>query len=86
MNQISSPADRTKIKKMLQEVSNSMTRIAAERDLIKDTITEVSKEFDLPKKYLNKMAKTYFKQNFHVEQADQEEFETLYTSILESNP
>lgn len=86
MNQISSPADRAKIKKMLEEVSNSMTRIAAERDLIKETITEVSKEFDLPKKYLNKMAKTYFKQNFHVEQADHEEFESLYTSILQSNP
>ena len=86
MNQISSPADRAKIKKMLEEVSNSMTRIAAERDLIKETITEVSKEFDLPKKYLNKMAKTYFKQNFHVEQADHEELESLYTSILQSNP
>lgn len=86
MTQISSPADRAKIKKMLEEVSNSMTRIAAERDLIKETITEVSKEFELPKKYLNKMARTYHKQNFHTEQADHEEFESLYTTILQSNP
>jgi hypothetical protein len=85
MNQISSPADRTKIKKMLGEISNSMTRIAAERDLIKETISELSKEFELPKKYLNRMAKVYHKQNFQIEQANHEEFEDLYTSIVESN-
>jgi uncharacterized FlaG/YvyC family protein len=85
MNQISSPADRTKIKKMLDEISNSMTRIAAERDLIKETISELSKEFELPKKYLNRMAKVYHKQNFQIEQANHEEFEDLYTSIVESN-
>lgn len=85
MNQISSPADRAKIKKMLSEISNSMTRIAAERDLIKETIAELSKEFELPKKYLNRMAKVYHKQNFQIEQANHEEFEDLYVSIVESN-
>jgi hypothetical protein len=85
MNQISSPADRTKIKKMLGEISNSMTRIAAERDLIKETVSELSKEFELPKKYLNRMAKVYHKQNFQIEQANHEEFEDLYVSIVESN-
>jgi hypothetical protein len=84
MTQISSPADRAKIKKMLGEISNSYTRIAAERDLIKETITEMSQEFNLPKKTLNKMAKVYHKQNFHVEQADNEEFEDLYTTIVET--
>jgi hypothetical protein len=84
MTQISSPADRAKIKKMLGEISNSYTRIAAERDLIKETVTEMSQEFNLPKKTLNKMAKVYHKQNFHVEQADNEEFEDLYTTIVET--
>lgn len=84
MTQISSPADRAKIKKMLGEISNSYTRIAAERDLIKETISEMSQEFNLPKKTLNKMAKVYHKQNFHVEQADNEEFEDLYTTIIET--
>lgn len=87
MTQISSPTDRAKIKKMLGEISNSYTRIAAERDLIKETISEMSQEFNLPKKTLNKMAKVYHKQNFHVEQADHEEFEDLYTTIVgEVNP
>jgi hypothetical protein len=30
------------------------------------------------------MAKVYHKQNFHVEQADNEEFEDLYTTIVET--
>jgi hypothetical protein len=85
MTQISSPSDRQKIKKMLGEISDSMTRISAERDLIKETIKEMSDEFKLPKRTLNKMAKVYFKQNFHVEQADHEEFETLYTTIVDGN-
>lgn len=86
MSQISSPADRQKIKKMLGEVSDSMTRIAAERDLIKETIKEMSQEFNLSKRQLNRMAKVYHKQNFSREQEEHSEFEDLYTSIVESNP
>ena len=85
MTQISSPADRAKIKKMLGEVSNSMTRIEAERDLIKETIKEMSQEFNLSKRQLNRMAKVYHKQNFSREQEEHSEFEDLYTSIVENN-
>lgn len=87
MTQISNPADRIKIKKMLQEISDSYLRMSAERELIKETITEMSKEFELPKKTLNKMAKVYHKQNFHKEQAEYDEFESLYTTIVDNgNP
>lgn len=79
---ISSETDRAKIKKMLGEISNSFTRIEAERDLVKETIKEMSDEFKLPKRTLNKMAKVYHKQNFQVEQANHEEFEDLYVTIV----
>lgn len=85
MTQISSQADRDKIKKMLGEVSNSMTRIEAERDLIKETIKEMSQEFNLPKRTLNKMAKVYHKQNFLREREEHEEFEDLYTTIVDNS-
>ena len=84
MTQISSQADREKIKKMLGEVSNSMTRIEAERDLIKETIKEMSQEFNLSKRTLNRMAKVYHKQNFLREREEHEEFEDLYTTIVEN--
>lgn len=84
MTQISNPADRDKIKKMLGEVSNSYTRMEAERDLIKETIKEMSQEFNLSKRVLNKMARTYHKQNFMREREEHEEFEDLYTTIVET--
>lgn len=85
MTQISNPADRAKIKKMLHEISGSMTRIQGERDLIKETVKEMSQEFNLSKRQLNRMAKVYHKQNFTSEHEEHVEFENLYTSIVESN-
>jgi hypothetical protein len=83
MQQISNPEDRTKIKKMLAEISGSMTRMGAERDLIRETIKEMSDQFQLPKRTLSRMAKVYHKQNFTQEVADHEEFETLYENIVQ---
>ena len=42
---ISNPADRKKIKDALQEISDAMTRIAAEKDLIKEIVADVSDNF-----------------------------------------
>ena len=42
VQQISSPADRKKIKDALHEISGSMTRIEAERDYIKEAIKELA--------------------------------------------
>ena len=83
MQQISNPTDRLKIKKMLAEISGSMTRVSAERDLIRETIKEMSDQFQLPKRTLSRMAKVYHKQNFTQEVADHEEFETLYENIVQ---
>jgi hypothetical protein len=80
---VSNPVDRQKIKKMLAEISSSMTRIEAERDLIRETIKEMSDQFQLPKKTLNRMAKVYHKQNYTQEVADHEEFESLYETIVQ---
>ena len=81
--QISNPADRVKIKKMLGEISGSMTRMEAERDLIRETIKEMSQQFQLPKKTLSRMAKVYHKQNYNQEVAEHEEFEGLYETIVQ---
>jgi uncharacterized FlgJ-related protein len=80
---ISSPADRLKIKKMLGEISSSMTRIEAERDLIRETIKDMSQQFQLSKRQLARMAKVYHKQNYNQEVAEHEEFESLYETICQ---
>ena len=84
MSQISSPADRQKIKKVLEEISNSMTRIDAEKDYIREAIAECSDEFKLSKRTLTKMARVYHKQNYSQEIANHEEFEDLYETIVEA--
>lgn len=79
---ISSPADRKKIRDALQEASNSMTRISAERDLIKDIAKDLADNYQLSKKHVRKMIRVYHKQNFSEEVADQNEFEQLYEEVV----
>lgn len=82
MNMITNPADRKKIKDALVEISDSMTRMEAERDLIKDIVKTVSDDFDLPKKYVSKMARLYHKQTFYNEQQQNDELATLYETVV----
>ena len=85
MTTISNPADQVKIKKMLSEISDSFTRIEAERDLIKETIEALSDDFDIDKKILRKMARIYHKQNYSTVEAEQEELALLYESVVGVN-
>lgn len=80
---ISSPTDRKKIKDALQEISNSLTRIESERDLIKEIKADLAEEFSeqLSKKQIARMARVYHKQNFMEEVAQHEQFEMLYEEI-----
>lgn len=80
---VTNPADKKKIRDALFEISGSMTRIDAERDLIKDIINDLADNFELPKKAVRKIAKSYHKQNFTQEVAESEEFQELYESILD---
>ena len=84
VTQISSPADRKKIKDALVEISDSMLRISAERDLIKDIVKDISDNHKLPKKYINKMARIFHKQNFAITQQETDELESLYITIVDN--
>ena len=79
---ISNPADQIKIKKMLSEISDSYTRISAERELVKETIESLAEDFDLDKKLLRKMAQIFHKQNYSEVESEQEELALLYESII----
>lgn len=83
-----SPEDKKKIKSSIVEISNSMTRMDAERDLIKEIVNEMHETFDIPKKTIKRMARIYHKQNFHTEQQEMEELGELYVTVVDtsSNP
>lgn len=76
--------DRKKIRDAMQEASNSMIRIDAEKDLIKNIVEDLNDAFQIPKKTINKMIRVYHKQNFQEEVASHDEFETLYENITQN--
>lgn len=74
--------DRKKLKGAIQELNDSMTRAAAERELQKETIINICEELSLDKKLVRKMGKTYFKANFNTEVEEQKTFEEFYDIII----
>ena len=81
---ISSPEDKKKFKSAIVEISNSMTRMEAERDLVGEIVKDLSTEFDINTKIVRKIAKAYHKQNLTEEQQDHDEFVELYEEIVKS--
>jgi len=57
------PEDKKKLEKAIQELSNSMTRVDAEKDLMKDIIQETHDSIGVDKKYIRKLATIWHKQN-----------------------
>lgn len=78
----SSPADRKKIRQLLDQISNIMSKIEFENETKKELVSAISKDFGIPKKHVNRMARTLHKRNYHEVQAEGEEFELLFESIV----
>ncbi len=78
----SSTEDKQRIKSCIQEISNAMTRMAAEREFIKEAIAECCDDVEIDKKYLKKMANIYHKQNLNEVVGEVEDVEALYAGIM----
>ena len=73
--------DKAKVLGCLQEISNSLTRIEAERDLIKEILQKMQDECEIPKKLGRKLARVYDKRNYEEEVAEQSDFQTIYENV-----
>jgi hypothetical protein len=82
VNQISNPAVRENLLKVIRDCYDAMVRSAAEKDFIKEATADISKQLQLPKKIVQRMVKVYYKQNYDEEVAVHEQFETLYETIV----
>jgi len=78
--QITDPKALESIRKAMVEISNSMTREGAEKDLINEIATNICKEHNLNRKAFKRAAKAYHKQNFKEERQLNDLFETLYVN------
>ena len=76
--------DLKAIKDSLSEISNEMTIIDQHKQAIKDIKDAMYDAHKIPKKVLNRMAKTHHKQSFQEEVAEDNEFEALYQSMTET--
>jgi DNA-directed RNA polymerase subunit N (RpoN/RPB10) len=79
-----SPDDKKKMKRAIMELNDSMTRVAAERELQKETINTLFDELGVEKKVIRRMAKVYYKANFGDEVEENKNFEEFYDTIIKN--
>jgi archaellum component FlaC len=77
----SSPEDLKRIKDAMQEISNSFTRIEAEKDFQKEALVSLEEDVGIPKKYLRKMARIYHKQNMNQIKSEMETIDFLLEKV-----
>lgn len=75
------PEDQKKLKKALDEINDSMTRKAAEADLVKEIVNKVHDELGLNKRLIRRLAKTHFKRDFDMEVQENKDFEEVYEYV-----
>lgn len=80
---LSSESDRTALKAMLVEITNSLSKIDAEREQIGETVSAAESKFSIKKKVVRKLATTMYKHNYADLQAENNHFELLYEQLVE---
>jgi late competence protein required for DNA uptake (superfamily II DNA/RNA helicase) len=73
---------RDAIQKALKEMSASMVRVAAEKELQKEIAERMKEEYDIPKREFNKLAKIAHAANLAEEAAKNESFMVFAEAIL----
>jgi len=83
MTIVVNPDDRRAMKALIVEMTICLQKIEAQREAMKDIATRAEDEFSIKKKFVNKMARTMFKNSYVDLQSENEAFEYLYESVIE---
>ena len=75
--------DRKTFRKAIMEMNDSMTRIGAERELMKEITNETCDKLGVDKKLFRRMARAYFRANFRDEVQENTDFEEFYSTVIE---
>ena len=84
MIQQRTPTELKEIKDRFDEISASMTRVAAEKDLVKEIYMDLKDKYEVPPKIARKLAQTYHKRNLAEVQAEHADFEENYEKLFET--
>lgn len=77
-----SDSQKKELKEAIQQLNDSMTRVAAERDFQKDSINAIFDKTGVDKKIIRRMAKVYFRANYSQEQEENRNFEEFYDGVM----
>jgi len=76
------PDDKKRIGNAIKEMSDSMTRMDAEKDLIKDIVQVTFENHGVDKKHLRKLASIYHKSNMAEVRTENDDIDTLYEELF----
>jgi len=75
------PEKKARLKGCLQEISNSMTRMEAERENITAIVQRMADEFEMNKRVSRRLAAIFHKRNLEEERGDFEEIAQTYEEV-----
>jgi Transcriptional regulator DsbA len=78
-------AQLKEIKGRFDELNASMTRISAERDLMKEIYNDLKDKYEVPSKIARKLAKTYYKRNLAEVRAENDDLVETYETVFENS-
>ena len=76
-----SPEESRKVADAIEVLNDSMTRVAAERDLVKETVNKLHEEIGFPKRLLRRLAKTHYNRSFEMDTQENRDFESAYETV-----
>jgi len=75
------PQQITSLKSCMREISNSLVRMEAERDNIREIVNRCAEEFELNKRLTRKAARAFHKHNIEEENTVAAEVNELYQIV-----
>lgn len=81
MNNLS-PEDKKKLQGMVTEISNSLTRMEAERDFIKDVCNRAKDDLGVQPKHIRQWGKIHYKNSLHEDRLQSEELYEGYEQLF----
>lgn len=78
------PEEKKAVKGAIQEMSNSMLRIDAEKELMKDIVQVTFEKYGVDKKHFRRLASIYHKSNMDEVRTEFDDVETLYEELFKN--
>lgn len=80
----SSPKDRQALKLMIVDITNQYALIDGHKEVIKESLSAAEEKYGVKKKLVAKIARAMYKQSYKDIVQENEDFDLLYQTLVES--